>query len=65
MGQSVLWISLLRAAEALDEDVESLRKKLQRASRKADDGVVEAEIDGVRARKFGRVWKVRMSDGWR
>jgi len=48
----------------LGESPESLRKKLVRASRKTADGVVEAEFDGTRARKLGRIWKVRFSRGW-
>lgn len=58
------WISLVRAAQFLGESPESLRKKLTRAARKGDDGVVEAEFDGIRARKLGRNWKVRLSGGW-
>lgn len=58
------WISLARAAAILDESEESLRKKLMRASRKACDGVVEATLDGIRARKFGRNWKVLLSPRW-
>mgnify|MGYP003382202929 CR=1 FL=1 len=63
-SQPSTWISLARAAEVLGEPEESLRKKLARASRKGADGVVEASIDGVRARKLGRNWKVRLSVGW-
>lgn len=58
------WISLARAAEVLGEPEESLRKKLTRASRKASDGVVEATLDGIRARKLGRNWKVLLSSRW-
>lgn len=58
------WVSLARAAQFLGESPESLRKKLVRASRKTADGVVEAEFDGIKARKLGRNWKVRFSSGW-
>ena len=37
----------------------------ERASQRSGDGVVEAELDGIKARKLGRLWKVRLSDGWR
>ena len=55
---------MLAAAEALGEDPESFRKKLQRASKRAGDGVVEAEFDGIKARKLGRSWKVHLGH-WR
>jgi hypothetical protein len=55
---------LLTAAEHLGESVDSLRKKLERASKRSVDGGVEAELDGLRARKLGRLWKVRLSSGW-
>jgi len=58
------WISLLSAAQHLGEPADSLRKKLDRASRQAVDGVTEAKLDGLTARKLGRRWKVRLSPGW-
>jgi hypothetical protein len=59
-----LWLGIQRAAELLDEDPESLRKKLERAARRTSDGHVESEIDGVRGRKFARLWKVQLPPGW-
>jgi len=59
------WLPLLTAAEHLGESADSLRKKLERASKRSVDGVVEAELDGITARKLGRLWKLRLSDGWR
>jgi len=58
------WLSLLTAAEHLGESADSLRKKLERASVRAEDGTVEANLDGIRARKLGRLWKIRLSAGW-
>jgi hypothetical protein len=43
---------------------DALRKKLDRNSYLAPDGVVEASIDGVRGRKFGRLWRVSFSARW-
>ena len=57
------WISLLKAADHLAESPASLRKKLERAA-VLRDGMIEAELPGLRARKFGKLWKVRLSDGW-
>lgn len=62
--QPFAWVSLVRAAQYLGESPASLRKKIERAARRGSDGVVEAEFDGIRARKLGRNWKVRMSDDW-
>jgi hypothetical protein len=59
------WLPLLAAAQHLGESADSLRKKLERAAVKSADGGVEAELDGLRARKLGRLWKVRLSDAWR
>jgi len=59
------WLSLLAAAEHLGEPPDSLRKKLDRVSKRSPDGGIEAELDGLRARKLGRLWKVRLSDSWR
>lgn len=59
-----LWLGIQRAAELLDEDPESLRKKLERAARRTSEGHVESEIDGVRGRKFARLWKVQLPPGW-
>jgi len=58
------WMPLLAAAAQLGEPPDSLRKKLERAAIKGADGVVEASIDGVVGRKFGRNWKLRLSAGW-
>ncbi len=55
------WVSLLRAAEHLDEPPESLRKKIERAAR----GATSTAIDGVDFRRFGRLWKARLSAEWR
>ncbi len=63
-SQPTKWISLASAAEILGEPEESLRKKLARASRRGSDGVTEAMVDGVRARKLGRNWKIHLSPGW-
>jgi len=58
------WLPLATAAELLGETADSLRKKLERASRRAADGAVEATLDGVTARKLGRLWKLRLSSAW-
>jgi hypothetical protein len=57
----VAWVGVDVAAQTLGLSSEALRKKLDRNSNLAPDGVVEAVIDGVRGRKFGRLWRVSFS----
>lgn len=59
------WLSLASAADALDESTKALRRKLERAAKRSDDGAIEANLGvGIRGRKLGRLWKVCFSDGW-
>jgi hypothetical protein len=54
------WVSLVHAADMLDEPLESLRKKVLRAAR----GAGRATISGVDFAKFGRSWKAKLGE-WR
>ena len=58
------WYSVRVAAEVLGDRPDALRKRLQRNARRAPDGGIEAEIDGVRGRKFGHSWRVSFSERW-
>jgi hypothetical protein len=58
------WVSLDRAAAHLGLNAAALRKTLERRAVRAADGATEAAVDGVRARKFGRLWRVRFSAAW-
>jgi len=58
------WLPLERAAAHLSMNAAALRKALERRATRAADGATEASLDGVRARKFGRTWRVRFSDAW-
>ncbi|MDC3960432.1 hypothetical protein [Polyangium jinanense] len=51
-----------RAAAHLGLNAAQLRKRLERRVTRAADGGTEAMVDGVRARKFGRLWRVTFSD---
>lgn len=62
-GQPI-WLGIPRAAELLDEEPESLRKKLERAARRGPDEQIESDINGLRGRKLGRLWKVLIPPGW-
>jgi hypothetical protein len=61
---STRWVSLNQAASHLGLDAAALRKTLERRAVRAQDGGIEALLDGVRARKFGRLWRIRFSDAW-
>lgn len=58
------WMSLARAAAALDMSAPALRRALERRARRAPDGGIEAEIDGVRGRKLGHLWRVQLGERW-
>lgn len=58
------WMSVREAATVLGYGVVSLRRLLDRHSRRASDGGVEADVDGVRARKLGRNWRVLLGERW-
>jgi len=57
-------MSVIAAAHILGDSADALRKKLDRNSMLGRDGVVEAQLDGILGRKFGRRWKVRFSEAW-
>jgi len=61
---SAPWVSLERAAAHLGMNAAALRKTLERRAVRVADGATEAALDGVQARKFGRLWRVRFSEAW-
>jgi hypothetical protein len=58
------WLTLGDAATRLAMSPDTLRKQVERNVRKAPDGVVEASIDGIRARKFQGRWRVALGTRW-
>jgi hypothetical protein len=58
------WISVQSAADLLGLTATALRKSLDRRAVRSADGGIEAELDGVRARKLGRLWRVTLSSAW-
>jgi hypothetical protein len=58
------WVAIQTAASYLDMSPDALRRTFERRSVRAPDGGVEANIDGVRARKFGRIWRVAFAERW-
>jgi len=60
----IRWTSLQAAADVLGMTPGALRKILERNARQGHDGVTEAQVCGVRARKLGRLWRVCLSPAW-
>jgi hypothetical protein len=57
------WVSVATAAAYLGLSADRMRKTLERHARMVD-GATESNVDGVVARKFGRLWRVRFSALW-
>jgi hypothetical protein len=64
MPEPARWMSVDAAAEILGVPVITFRRALERSARRRPDGGVEAHVDGVRARKFGRLWRVLLDQSW-
>jgi len=58
------WVSLDEAASFLSVPAITLRRALERNTRKAESGAVVAEVDGITARKLGRHWRLQLDAGW-
>jgi hypothetical protein len=58
------WLSVQSAADILGLSAAALRKSLDRRAIRSPDGGIEAELDGVRGRKLGRLWRVALSPAW-
>lgn len=58
------WVPLRDAALTLGLSAESLRKQLERRAVRGSDGAVQAQLDGVLARKFAGRWRVVLSSAW-
>lgn len=57
------WVSVAVAASYLGLSPDRLRKTLERYAQRVD-GSITSTVDGVTARKFGRLWRVRFSTSW-
>jgi hypothetical protein len=58
------WYTVPDAAGFLSVSADGLRKRLERHAFAASDGGTEAQIDGVRGRKFGNQWRVALGPRW-
>jgi hypothetical protein len=58
------WMTLDEAASFLGVQVVTLRRSLERHTRKRADGAILADVDGITARKLGRHWRVWLDAAW-
>jgi hypothetical protein len=58
------WLTVRDAGALLSVTPGALRRSLERRAVRAPDGGTEADIDGVRGRKFGRLWRVMLTSRW-
>jgi hypothetical protein len=58
------WTSVPTAAGLLGLTAGALRKTIERNAVKVADGGTEAHLDGLRARKLGRLWRVTLGSAW-
>jgi hypothetical protein len=58
------WRGVESAAALLGIPSRTLRRALDRHAQKQADGSVTSHVDGVSARKFGRLWRVWLAPGW-
>jgi hypothetical protein len=61
---SARWMSVGDAAAVLGMPVLTLRRLVERSARRRPDGRVEARVDGIVARKCGRLWRVWLDAEW-
>jgi hypothetical protein len=64
MSYSPTWTNVATAARHLSMTPSALRRALERRAVRAPDGGTESTLDGVHARKLGRVWRVTLSPRW-
>jgi hypothetical protein len=62
--KSSRWLPLVEAAERLSTSPDALRRLLERHTLRAKDGALEANVDGIRARKFANRWRVLFGESW-
>lgn len=58
------WVGVEEAAAFLSVPAVTLRRSLERNARKGEDGAISAQVDGISARKLGRLWRVWLDAGW-
>ena len=61
---SARWVSIETAASILSLSAAALRRSIERRAQRVADGGIEARLDGIRARKLGRIWRVSLGASW-
>lgn len=64
MQMTARWMSIREAAKLVGYGEVSFRRLIERHARMGTDGTIASSIDGVRARKLGRTWRVQLGEGW-
>jgi len=58
------WMTVEQASAFLSLPVVTLRRSLERKARPTPEGGTIAQMDGITARKLGRLWRVWLDPGW-
>ena len=58
------WMTVDQAAAFLQLPCVTLRRSLERNARKLPEGGIASHVDGIAARKVGRLWRVWLDAGW-
>ena len=58
------WFSIRSVAAVIGYAPVPLRRLIERHARKGPDGTIESVVDGLRARKLGRTWRVQLGERW-
>jgi hypothetical protein len=61
---SSTWITIEQAAAFLSLPPVTLRRAFERNARTTPEGARIARVDGMTARKLGRLWRVWLDPGW-
>ncbi len=64
MSDQRSWMTVEQAASFLNLGVVTLRRTIERNARRTPQGDTVAQIDGITARKLGRLWRVWLDAGW-
>ncbi len=64
MSDQRSWMTVEQAASFLNLGVVTLRRTIERNARRTPQGDTVAQVDGITARKLGRLWRVWLDAGW-
>lgn len=64
MSSRSSWISVEAAAEFLGMSVVTLRRTIERKAQSTAGGGTVSRLDGITARKIGRLWRVWLDADW-